>query len=358
MAAAIQAQPEALGEAQRLPLPLARPAASAALDWATVAFSTWLLVGLFADGWAHTHIPQLESFFTPWHGILYSGFAAAALLTLGVFLRNAAAGYHWRNALPAGYGWSLIGAAIFLAGGVGDMVWHMVFSIEASIDALLSPTHLVLAFGGVALTSGPFRSWLYGAGSRPGTGLLRQLPAILSLTYLWSTLTFFTQYVHPYIDTWAAPSRPPASPTFGQALGTVSVIVQAGLLVGVVLLALRRRRLPAGSLTLMLTVNGLLMNLMHGDVAFIPVAFVGGVCGDALLAWLRPSMARPLQLHLFAFLLPLPLYALYFAVLGTRGIIWTVHLWMGSIVIAGISGWLLSYLMAPPAPAADEASPR
>src|SRR5438105_14992862 len=104
MAIAVPAAAEALHEGQELAHPLVRPASSARLDWVTVALSTWFIGGVFVDGWAHNHIPQLESFFTPWHAVLYSGFAATALLTLGIFLRNIAAGFHWRSALPSGYG--------------------------------------------------------------------------------------------------------------------------------------------------------------------------------------------------------------------------------------------------------------
>ncbi len=36
----------------------------------------WVLVsGLYADGWAHVNVPGLETFFTPWHGVLYGSFA-------------------------------------------------------------------------------------------------------------------------------------------------------------------------------------------------------------------------------------------------------------------------------------------
>jgi hypothetical protein len=43
-------------------------------------------------------------------------------------------------------------------------------------------------------------------------------------------------------------------------------------------------------------------------------------------------------------------FALYFlAAQLTIGIIWTIHLWAGSIVIAGAIGFLLSLLVAPPA---------
>ena len=44
-------------------------------DAITLALGAWLVLGVFADGWAHFSVPSLESFFTPWHGALYSGLA-------------------------------------------------------------------------------------------------------------------------------------------------------------------------------------------------------------------------------------------------------------------------------------------
>jgi len=61
-------------------------------------------------------------------------------------MRNHASGRPWSRALPAGYGLSLLGVLIFAAGGIGDMIWHVLFGIEADVEALLSPTHLLLGF--------------------------------------------------------------------------------------------------------------------------------------------------------------------------------------------------------------------
>jgi hypothetical protein len=43
-----------------------------------MVFGLWTILGLFLDGWAHSH-GKPESFFSPWHGVLYSGFFAAAV---------------------------------------------------------------------------------------------------------------------------------------------------------------------------------------------------------------------------------------------------------------------------------------
>ena len=50
-----------------------------------------------------------------------------------------------------------IGGILFVCGGVGDFIWHSLFGMEVNTEALLSPTHLMLATGGLLLTSTPAR---------------------------------------------------------------------------------------------------------------------------------------------------------------------------------------------------------
>ncbi|MCA1706444.1 MAG: hypothetical protein LC808_25545 [Actinobacteria bacterium] len=127
-------------------------------DAVTLALGAWLVLGVFADGWAHFTVPNLESFFTPWHGALYSGLAA----TVGWFVLLALPG--WRagrslvGALPTGYQQGAAGAGLFGLGGIGDMAWHQVFGVETGIDALLSPTHLLLFAGGLLILTSPLRA--------------------------------------------------------------------------------------------------------------------------------------------------------------------------------------------------------
>ncbi|MGH8526270.1 MAG: hypothetical protein ACREXY_19315, partial [Gammaproteobacteria bacterium] len=162
---------------------------------------TWLVLGLYIDGWAHRHF-KIETVFTPWHLILYSGFLAVATYLLFIWYRNHVQGYPWRRAMPPGYELSLLGLLIFVLSGLGDLIWHELFGFEHDLEALLSPTHLVLALGGTLMIAGPFRS----AWQRPDTpsapSLATQWPMLLSLTLLLSILTFFTQFAHPFVEVW------------------------------------------------------------------------------------------------------------------------------------------------------------
>jgi hypothetical protein len=144
--------------------------------------SAWLLGGLYLDGWAHRHLHNLESFFTPWHGVLYSGLLASAVFLIGAALRLRTPETPWWRSLPTGYGLSLAGVAVFVAGGIGDLLWHTLLGVEADLEALLSPTHLILAIGGVLIGSGPLRA----AWRRPDIegSLVAFLPMLFSLTFL------------------------------------------------------------------------------------------------------------------------------------------------------------------------------
>src|SRR3972149_4428666 len=126
---------------------LSRAPGGIGIDCQVVVLSAVFVGGLFLDGWAHAHGRVDQSFFTPWHAVFYAGYAAVASALVTSLLRNRARGYPWRRALPAGYGLSLLGALIFGVGGVGDMIWHMLFGIEAGVEALLSPMHLALGLG-------------------------------------------------------------------------------------------------------------------------------------------------------------------------------------------------------------------
>ena len=175
--------------------------AGAGFDGIVAVLTAWFVGGLFLDGWAHNHIPDLETFITPWHGVLYAGFFASAAFIYAATLRNQLQGYPLRNAVPAGYGLSLLGAAIFLVGGFADMAWHTVFGIEEGIDSLLSPTHLTLVLGSSLIFTGPVRSLV--RRSPTSTEWKTVLPVVLSVTLTFSVFTFFTQFVNPIAEVLA-----------------------------------------------------------------------------------------------------------------------------------------------------------
>jgi hypothetical protein len=308
--------------------------------------SCWFIAGTFLDGWAHTHGLVDRTFFTPWHAVLYSGYFANAVVLTAATLLNRWRGLPWLKAIPQGYILALFGVPLFMIAGVGDLIWHTLFGFEVGIEPLLSPTHLLLAFSGLLMISGPLRAiWLRSdADVAPGWRTL--LPAVLALMATLSIFTFFTSFAHPVVDVWFV-TQPVND---GQKSRVVAgILLQTVLLMGVLFVAMRRWRLPPGSLTLIIAINASLMMVFSDSYYLIPGVLLAGLVADVLFWRLQPSEERVEALRIFAFTLPAVFYLLYFATLEiTDGVTWSIHLWLGSIVMAGIVGLLLSYVMVPP----------
>ena len=149
------------------------PADNLRLDWTMAIISCAIVFGLYIDGWAHNHGQVDDSFFTPWHALLYGAVGLSGLVLVVSHIRNVGQGFRWSTALPAGYTLSLIGFFAFGAGGLVDMFWHETFGFEEGIEALISPSHLFLALTGLLIMTGPIRA-LWRRGQRrqleqPGT---------------------------------------------------------------------------------------------------------------------------------------------------------------------------------------------
>jgi hypothetical protein len=324
----------------------------------------WWLIGTYLDGRAHNSGLVDSSFFTPYHAVLYSGVAVIGL-TLGITqIRNIQKGYGWLNALPAGYMPALLGIGIFAVGGVFDLIWHTLFGLEANIQALLSPSHTILAVGAFLFASAPLRAaW----GRRDAANWRTLLPAILSLAATFSILTFFTQYANfatrPHILVNLPPGYIAYSPTnvpeaqdsfYFSVYGVMSMVFPSILSMSILLFALRRWALPVGSVTLITAINTAL--LLWGRLHFVsqvwPVLLavpLGGLLADLFLWRFTPITDRPTALRWFAFCIPFVTSLTYLLILNTfgNGLWWQIHMWLGTPFLAGIAGFFLSYLAIP-----------
>ncbi len=331
------------------------PADNIRLDWAIAIFSCVNVFGLFIDGWAHNHGRVDNTFFTPWHALLYSAILAAGLLLIVTHFRNVNQGYRWSRALPKGYSLSLIGFFVFVLGGAGDLVWHEAFGFEESLEALLSPSHLLLALSGTLIITGPIRA----AWGRETAHYWRSLlPAILSFTCITSIFTFFTTFAAVTSELIALTGPRPDSHTLYDIYGIVSLIVHSIILLAVVLFMARRWRLPFGSLTLIFGVNALLMTWLHiGETAefiFAISAAAVGLLGDFLIH--RGALNVTRCMRIFSFILPfayslgalLILQILGTSVWGRGGLWWAIHMWLGVPILAGAFGYGLSLLWHTP----------
>lgn len=332
------------------------PADNLPLDWIIAISSCVNVFGLFLDGWAHNHGFVDDSFFTPWHAVLYGAILFAGFALILAHFRNVSRGYHWRRALPAGYGLSLFGFFIFILGGVGDMVWHETFGFEEDLEALLSPSHLFLALAGLLIITGPIRAlW-----PRQTDHNWRELlPAILTFTCITSIFTFFTTFAAVTSELIALAGPRPESHTLVDIYGIVALVVQPGLLLAVVLFMKRRWQLPFGAITLLFVVNSLLNTWMHikysEDFILVSGAAAAGLLADYLFSGAKPATIA--RLRLASFLVPFvySLAALFIAhILGSTvwadtGLWWEIHMWLGVPVLAGAAGYGISMLFRPPA---------
>jgi hypothetical protein len=323
---------------------------------------TWLTAGLVVDGWAHRNLGGLETFFTPWHALFYSGFTATAAWMGWQVLRAQDGGQRGRAAVPLGYGFGLVGVGVFVLGGVGDLLWHRIFGVEQSIDALFSPTHLLLFAGMALILTSPLRAaWAHDApDAAPGYRVF--LPVLLSMTLTVTLLSFFFMYWSPYLDGVVSADATRWARGFGGEAGLhledfllidgiATILVTNLFLTAPVLLLVRRWRLPFGSVATLFTVVAGASSAIgeFETLELVLAAAVSGLVVDLLIARLRPSAARGGAFRALGATLPVVVWGGYFVALAlTAGIGWAVELWSGAIVWASLSGLALSLLMLPP----------
>ena len=307
-------------------------------DTAFVGLLLWFIVGVLLDGRAHTHGAD-ETFLTFEHAVFYSAFVAMAVLLGARLARDRRTAGSWRAAIPTGYRHSLVGIALFAVGGIGDLLWHETFGVEADIEALLSPTHLLLVVGAGLFVSGPLRAAL----ARDGPPQVRggRYVPVVTATIALSLVTFITLYLNPVTEPLASSAHSAAETA--TATGLAGILVTTTVLMAFVLLLVLRFELPGGALTLLLGGNALAMGLINGHIQFVAVFVVAGVVADSLYRYLGSSITQPRRLQLFSAVVPTVLFGGYFLGLwGVTGIAWTVHLWTGAIVSAGLVGLLLA----------------
>jgi hypothetical protein len=324
------------------------PHATKHFVWSHSICSAVFVAGVSVDLWAHNNIrPLFETFFTPWHGLLYGGFVLLAAQILSTLLLNHRRSRgHWSRSLPAGYELTPIGVGIFVFGGIFDLIWHSVFGIEADLDALVSPSHLLLLLGAFLMVGAPLRG--RAAASQAQAPWSVALAALLSLTVLVPFFAFFTS---PFAI------RGGAGPVGGpqQVMQLLASVTYSALLVGAFLSALRLGPLPVGSGMLIVGVNAAQMTFIRAltlgedRLLFLALAVLAGLSTDLLLVLLKPDPSRPKVVHLFAATLPLVVLGPYFAVIAIAlPVSWSIHALVGVVALGVGAGALLGSLVALP----------
>ena len=312
-------------------------------------FGLWTILGLFLDGWAHSH-EKPESFFSPWHAVLYSGFTAAALWAGWIAWRRRTPGRSLLRTMPPGHLTSLVGFALFGIGGAGDLIWHEIFGVEANVEALLSPTHLLLLAGGAIALSAPLRRML--RSSSVDVSRKEFLPALLSLTLLTAVGAFFLGYLSPFGTTAVEFSNATThthdlsrvTPAIGEELrenwGLGSIFVTSLVLVFPALFVRRHWKTPTGTFLFLYTFL-LLLQTGLGEFKQWPLIAVGVVVGLVVDA----SIQRGLPAWLVGSLVPLTAWSTYFLVFELQtGVGWSPELWAGVTLMASLLGGLIGSL--------------
>jgi hypothetical protein len=340
----------------------APPQSTRTEDLVTLLLALWTLVGLLVDAYFHSTDPGLESFWTPWHALFYSGFTAtAAWLGWMALKRNDGTG-NWLTWAPAGYSAALVGVAVFAAGGIGDAIWHTIFGVESSIDALLSPTHLLLFVGLLAILSAPLRAaWLTSTdtadGPAPSFGSF--IVPLASLVFTATLVAFMLSYAWAPSELWLA--RIPFNPneTLLSAF-LVSAVIITTLVMFVPLLVLRLRwRPPFGAGTFFLTFLTVAIAVgFDQDTLGVPAALIAGLTFDLLVKVGAPP-------RLITAVPPLVMWTALFAVVAATddGLNTAPEVWGGAIVLSSMAlltvellTGLGRHLPAPGAPGGEAAS--
>ena len=311
-------------------------------------FGAWTVIGLYLDGWSHIH-HKPETFFTPFHAILYSGFGVGvAYFAIRGFITRQQASMDTVSS---------VGFVVFVVGAIGDFVWHTIFGIERDLAALLSPTHMTLMTGGLLLLSFPVRSAMQRKDGRDVTWG-EFLGPWAGLTLCGLVVRFFTQFLVVYRLEGLITS-PGGIRDFFEVLAFASVMVTNAVFVAIILFTVRRWQPPFGAFTVSFGLIALAERALTGPALRPGVvsAFVGGLLVDVLISRLRPSPERRRHAIAVGGVAPSLIWLAWFSgVAMDRGVHWPAELWVGTIYFAILEGLAMALLAFPklPEPATPE----
>ncbi|MCA2223523.1 hypothetical protein [Nonomuraea aurantiaca] len=297
-------------------------------DLVTALLGIWFGVGLMVDAWAHSNLAQLETFFTPWHAVFYSGFAVVSGWIIWQVWRNVRAGRQGPAAVPTGYLAGLVAIPAFAAFGFADMMWHTILGIETTINIFFSPSHLGLVVTMMLIITTPLRSaWnAPDVGARPTLG--RLLPALVGLAFATTLVLLFLSYGD------AMRYRPEG------IVRALSMLREAGAGGGT---------RGAGPVAVGPGAEQVAAQTGFRNVPILLSFVAAGVVSDLLIRRLRPSGERRAAFWAFAGLSAFATWSLYIGVASALGggLPGVPELWTGAPVVAGLIGLALGVLFLP-----------
>jgi hypothetical protein len=333
-------------------------------DMVTTLIGAWLVTAVFSDGWAHLNVPELESFFTPWHGGLYGGLAAMAAWVALLAWQGRRPGTPPSAWLPRGYRAAAVGVILFGLGGIADLAWHEALGVEVAVDALVSPSHLLLGVGGLLILTSPLRA--QGVLSRTSAESPQRwtLPVLWSLVLTTALVAFFLLYTSPFpmpapVETFVptpegTPGHEEAELPVIAALGAY-LVTTAVFTVPLLLMLRSRAGLPGGGVTLLIGA----MAWLSVAVLDFPRIAMAGALGATLAAAIADIALTRLRTSPRGRPLPAPVLVAGTVVLVWSGQLtglaaadalrWPVSLWSGVVVLTGLGAGALGLLVSSPA---------
>ena len=326
-------------------------------DATLLGFAAILLIGLFADGWAHANIvDELEGFVTPWHTIVFVGYALTAGHVLLMVHRRRTDGRRLRAAIPPGHELAVVGVVAFAIGFNGDAIWHTIFGLESDTAALLSPTHLLMAASLLATVSTPWRTrptthpatWRTD-GLRVASLLATALVVAFFLLYLW--IPAFAIGSAGYSDWLASFDAPPFMTEVSQIAVLAAGFVITGVVIVPIVLLVRSGRPPAGALLLVALVPALGVTAIRefSNPQTLAAFLLAGVTAELIAARTDDHHRRTLLLGTAVPAVLWTTHWLLFAAVHGTG--WDIELYPGQITSAVLAGIGIATLMRGPSEA-------
>jgi hypothetical protein len=198
-------------------------------------------------------------------------------------------------------------------------------------------------------------------GYRPS---LADIPLVISLALLFRTVLWSLFYSDPLAVDYASGGVAAGKlwgyqsvawqGNLGEVAGVTGALLHAVLLALILIVPLRRLQLPGGAIAAIMLWDAFLTVWVTDQWLYLPAAGAAALVGEALWAWIWRGGAGGRGANpgywLIAFLVPLVLFAGYFAMMERfgGGIIWTDHLVAGLPVMAGFYGLFVALLAVPP----------
>jgi hypothetical protein len=255
--------------------------------------------------------------------------------------------------MPRGHALTLAALGVFAVAALGDLVWHEVLGIEVGLEALLSPTHLLLMASGLVALSAPVRAaW---SDQSVAVSFRSFLPVALATTLLTALVAFFLSFYSPFTNnaggtpfsrfTGQVHDHPSADVReLQQLLGVGSILLMSVVLAAAVAVLLRNWRTPPGTFVLLFS---LLVVLFAGTDEFeqplvVLAGPLAGLAGDLLV---RRGVPAVFVTSGAVATLWLAFFALYFV--QEARVAWAAEVWAGTTFLSALLAAGIGLLVTP-----------